>query len=137
MIRLETVRKLALSYPEVSEGERFGHLTWLVRGKAFAWDRPFSKADIKRFGHEEPPDGPILAVMVADLDAKEAVLEAYSEGFFTIPHFEGFAAVLVHLKRATKADVAEVIRDGWLAMAPRTLADAYRDGPKKRPRARS
>lgn len=136
MIRLETVRKLALGYPEVTEGERFGHRTWLVRGKAFAWDRPFSKADIKRFGHEAPPDGPILAVMVADLDAKEAVLEAYSDAFFTIPHFNGFAAVLVHLRRATRADVAEVLREAWIATAPHALVDAYRDGAKKRPKAR-
>lgn len=134
MISIDAVRKIALSFPEVTEGERYGHRTWLVRKKAFAWDRPFSKADLKRYGDATPPDGSILAVMVADLDAKEAVLEAYSDAFFTIPHFEGFSAVLVHLKRATKADVAEVLRDGWLAVAPRALVEASRAQTTKKSR---
>ena len=53
--------------PEVTEGQRHGNRTWFVGGKAFAWERPFSKADIRRFGDVTPPDGQILAVSVADL----------------------------------------------------------------------
>ena len=47
---LDGVARLALSLPEAVEGERHGNRTWFVRGKGFAWERPFSKADIKRFG---------------------------------------------------------------------------------------
>src|SRR3954471_9486740 len=84
--------------PQVTEGERHGHRTWSVAGKAFAWERPFSKADIRRFGDEAPPEGPILALVVEDLGEKEAVLAAATKGFFTIPHFDGYAAVLVQLR---------------------------------------
>ena len=84
-------------FPEVEEGTSYGNLAWKVRGKMFAWDRPFSKADIKRFGDEPVPDGPILGVKVDDLAEKEAVLASGTPGIFTIPHFDGFAALLVQL----------------------------------------
>jgi len=74
MVSVEEVAELAMALPEVTVGERFGNRTWFVDGKAFAWERPFSKADIKRFGDETPPEGPILAVSVEDLGEKEAVL---------------------------------------------------------------
>jgi hypothetical protein len=125
VLTVDDVARLALELPEVTEGERHRHRTWFVAGKAFAWERPFSKADIKRYGDATPPDGPILAVAVADLGEKEAVLAANRDAFFTIPHFDGYAAVLVQLRRATKRAVREALVDAWLACAPEALAAAH------------
>lgn len=116
---------MAMELPGVTEGERYGNRTWSVGGKGFAWERPFSKADIRRFGDTTPPDGPILAVRVADLGEKEAVLAANPKAFFTIPHFDGFATVLIQLKVVAKRPVREALLDGWLACAPPDLADEY------------
>ena len=85
-------------------------------------------ADLRRFGDQTPPDGPILAVRVEDLAGKEAVLAAHPAAFFTIPHFGGFAAVLIQLPVVADGDLAEAITDGWLAMAPPALARQYLDG---------
>ena len=132
MVRLDEAGRMAMGLPEVTEGERHGNRTWSVAGKAFAWERPFSKADIRRFGDATPPDGPILAVRVEDLAEKDAVLAAHPKAFFTIPHFDGYSAVLIQLKTVTKRVLLEAIIDGWLACAPRKLADEYTEEGRSR-----
>jgi hypothetical protein len=128
MATLEDAAALAARLPEVIEGEDkhgHGHRTWAVGGKAFAWERPFSKADIKRYGSEAPPEGAIVAVTVADLAEKEAILAAGIPGFFTIPHFYGYKAYLIQLQAVTDDDLAEAITDAWLSQAPASLAERY------------
>ena len=67
MATIDDAAQMAMALPDVTEGARWHKRTWSVAGKAFAWERPFSKADIKRFGDAVLPDGPILAVRVEDL----------------------------------------------------------------------
>jgi hypothetical protein len=140
MAGIDDVAALVAELPETAEGEHHGTRTWSVRGNGFVWERPFSKADIKRFGVQTPPAGPILAVRVADLHDKEALLAAHPEALFTIPHFDGYAAVLIQLSAVSTAVLRDVLLDGWLAFAPTDVAEAHlnrrgparrRDGPKR------
>jgi hypothetical protein len=125
VVTLDDVAQLALELPEVVEGERYGNRTWSVRGKGFAWERPFSKADLKRFGDVAPPAGPILAVRVEDLGEKEAVLAAQPAAFFTIPHFDGHPAILIQLQKVSQGALRDALVDGWLACAPPNLVEQY------------
>jgi hypothetical protein len=128
MMTIDDVAVIAAALPEVTEGESRGSRTWSVRGRTFAWERPFSKADIKRFGDQTPPDGPIVAVRVGDLAEKEAMLAAHPGAFFTIPHFDGYSAVLIQLSNVSSTELRDGVVDGWLACAPAALAAEYLAG---------
>lgn len=130
MATIEDVAEAAAQLPEVTEGERHGNRTWFVGRKAFAWERPFSQADLRRFGDQTPPGGPILAVRVADLGEKEALLAAHPEAFFTIPHFDGYAAVLIELPKVAAPALCAAVTDGWLACAPPALAEEFARRPR-------
>lgn len=121
MATLDDVARRALALPEVTEGTRHGTRTWAVRGKVFAWERPLTKADVKRYGDVPPPPGPLLAVSVADLGDKQPVLAAGGGAVFDIPHFHDFAAVLVELDRVGDATLQELLEDAWAVAAPPAL----------------
>ncbi len=111
--------------PEVAEGEHHGHATWSVRANGIAWLRPFSKADLKRFGDQTPPAGPILAIHTKDLHEKEGVLAADINGVFTIQHFNHYPAVLVELDVIDPLDLRDLLVDAWLYVAPAELVEDF------------
>jgi hypothetical protein len=118
------VRRLALALPEATEEELHGLPSWRVRGKLFVWERPLRKSDLRALG-DSAPDGPILGARVEHLGAKEALIADDPEVFFTIPHFDGYAAVLILIERITLDVLEEVIVEAWLARAPKRLAREY------------
>jgi len=118
------VERLALALPETAEGTSRGLRQWRVKGKGFVWDRPLRRSDLEALG-DAAPNGPILGAWVEDLGAKEALLADDPDVYFTTPHFDGYAAVLVRLERIALDELHELVVEAWLSRAPKRLAKAY------------
>jgi hypothetical protein len=112
--------ELALALPEVTKQvSPDGRPTYQVNGKTFAFHRP------------PRPDAPfddVLAIWVDGLEVKDILLADPREIFFTTPHWNGYAAVLLHipaLRRLKKAELRDLLVDAWLTKAPKRVAKAW------------
>ncbi len=123
MVSQSDVRSIALSLAQTRE--EAGHFAFSVRAgkkyKGFAW------VWLERVAPRKPrvPRDDVLAVRVADLQAKEILLMADPQRFFTEPHYDGFPAVLVRLKQIDRATLRDVLIDAWKAQAPKALAATF------------
>lgn len=133
----EDVDRICASLPGTWLGTSWGDVpTWLVphrvrdgvdRGKGFVLYRKPGRTAI-----DPATGGPftdLLVIRTASEADKAALVE--SDGpFFTIPHFDGYNAVLVQLSRlgeVTLQELTEVIVEAWRAMAPKQLVREYDD----------
>jgi hypothetical protein len=124
MTTWDDVRALALAMPGAEEFVTRGDLAWRTRpsGKLFVWERPLRKPDLAETG---PQLGPIAGVRVTDEGEKLALIASDPDVFFTIHHFDGYSAVLLHLDRISHERLGEVIVDSWIAVAPKKAVAAY------------
>jgi hypothetical protein len=100
---------------------------WRVGKKLLAWERPLRPADREALVAQgfQLPEGDILGVRVADEGVKFALISDDPAVYFTTPHFEGYAAVLVKLAEIDVGDLEELIIEAWLARAPRKLVQEF------------
>jgi hypothetical protein len=121
----DDVRRIVASLPETQESRhKSGHLSWSVKDKSLAWERPLRKGDLAALGAAAPA-GDILGVRVPDLGAKEALLADNDGAIFTIPHFNGYPAVLVTMDDVDVGELEELIVEAWLSRAPAKLVKAF------------
>jgi len=128
----DDVRRIALALPQINERISHGHPSWRAKDKGFVWERPLRRADLVALG-EDAPTGPILGARVEHLVAKEALLADDPDVYFSTPHFDGYAVVLVRLEAIGLEELEELIVEAWLTRAPKRLAKEYvetRLGPR-------
>jgi hypothetical protein len=130
------VRRIALALPGVTEVE--GRFAFDVENKgkrkgiAWVW---LERVDPKK---ARVPNPEVLAVRVRDQAEKAMLLGADPERFFTEPHYNGYPAVLVRLKKVTRAQLGQLLREAWRCQAPRALVEAADPRPPaRRKKARS
>ena len=108
----DDVRRIALALPETEERSSYGTPGFRVKDRLFARIR-------------EPG---VLVVWVADEAEKDFLIRADPEKFFTIPHYDGHASVLVRLAAVDRDELAELLTDAWRTRAPRRVAEAFDAG---------
>ena len=107
----DDVRRIALSLPETAEKPWFNTPGFRVKDKGFLRIR------------SEAEGG--LVVFVADLGEKDALLASDPSKFFTIPHYDGYPAVLVDLAAIDVDELRELITDSWRLKAPKRVLKAF------------
>jgi hypothetical protein len=112
----DDVRRIALALPEVIEKPWYNTPGFRVKDTGFLRVRTEAEG--------------ALVVFVADLGEKEALLASDPDKFFTTPHYDGHAIVLVNLPEVEVDELTELIVDSWRVKAPaRVLAALEQDLP--------
>lgn len=106
----DDVRAAGLGLPECEEGTSYGTPALKVRKKLMCRLRT-------------GPDA--LAVRVLDEGDKQALLQSDPAVFFTTPHYDGYAYVLVRLEAVSRETLGELIEDAWRTVAPKRLVAGY------------
>ncbi|QAB16907.1 hypothetical protein Leucomu_02260 [Leucobacter muris] len=129
MAAFDDVRAIALALPETEEREggwRMGPSWRVVGGAMFAWSRPVTGKDLAWMRERgEDPGDPVLGVRVAGDEAKRELLAAFPRVAFTIPHFDGYASVLLRLPLVDPGLLRELVIVSWLLQARRRTARAW------------
>ena len=119
----DDVRRIALALPDTAEGEDGFGFSVLNKGKqkGFAWSWK------ERIDPKKPrvPSSTVIAVRVANLQEKEALLASGGEAIFTEPHYNGYPAVLVRLPLIELDELRELIEDAWRCQAPKPVVRAW------------
>lgn len=128
MATLDDVRRLVAALPGTDEHASYGGLpSWRVAGRGFVWERPLRArdlADLAALG-VPAPEGTLLGVRTADEGEKAELLAADPDVYLTVPHFDGYPAVLVRLERIGLDELVEVVDAAWRTRAPAALRRAH------------
>jgi hypothetical protein len=119
--------RLALAMPETSkEVSDEGRPTYLAHGKMFCFHRGPRKDAVDPETGERMED--VLAFRVDGLEAKELLLSDPRGIFFTTPHWNGYAAVLMRipdLERIDEEELRDLVVEAWLTRAQKRVAKAW------------
>lgn len=107
----DDVRRIALDLPEVIERSSYNTPGFRVKDKLFLRIRAEAEGG--------------LVVFTESLEEKEALLASDPAVFFTTPHYDGHASVLVHLEAVDVDELTEIITDSWLVRAPARVRKAH------------
>jgi hypothetical protein len=118
--------ELALAMPEATKDVEDGRPKYLVHEKMFCFHRGPRKDAVDAETGERLTD--VLAFRVADLGVKELLISDARGIYFTTPHWNGYAAVLVRIRdldRLDRDELRDLVEEAWLTRAQKRLAKAW------------
>ena len=129
MTSLDDVATVCLALPETTEVTSRDARQWRVKDKLFVWERPLRRRDLEELG-DAAPTGTVLGARVPDEGAKQALLAAEPQVYFTTSHFDGYPAVLVRLDEIVRDELTELAAEAWACRAPRRLLAEHPLAPR-------
>jgi hypothetical protein len=123
---MKDLDRLALALPEATKEVEDGRPTYKVHGKMFCFHRSPRKDAIDPETGERLED--VLVFRVADLGVKEMLLADARGVYFTTPHWNGYAAVLMRIRDLAKLDrdeLCDLVEEAWLTRAQKRLAQEW------------
>lgn len=127
MATMADLDELALAMPQATkELSDDGRPAYHVHGKLFCFHRGRRKDALDPKTGERLDD--VLMFRVADLGVKDLMLADERGIFFTTPHFDGYAAVLMHipdLARLEREELEDLVAEAWLTRAQKRVAKAW------------
>ena len=115
MATLDDVRRIALSLPGAEERASYGGAaSFRTKPRGFAY-------------HREDVDAVVL--YVPSEEDKHALIASDPKIFFTEPHYDGYAAVLVRLGAVSVDELAELVTDSWRLRAPKSDVKRFDSQP--------
>ena len=127
MATLADLDEIALSLPQTTkELSDDGRPSYLVHGKFFCLHRSRRRDAVDPETGERLDD--VLMFRVADLGVKELMLADDRGVYFTTPHFDGYAAVLIRIPDLTRLDrdeLEDLVVEAWLTRAQKRVAKAW------------
>jgi hypothetical protein len=122
--RVEDVHALAEAMPHVTVTPGpLGNPVYQVGGRSFVFFRNPRPDAVDPATGERYAD--VIVIWVPSESDKQALVHDPASPFFTTPHFHGHLSVLLRASRVgelTRAELAEVIEDAWLARASKRRA---------------
>jgi hypothetical protein len=111
------VRKLALSFPGMTEGTSYGEHAFLLDGKFFS-----------RFNAKEQG-----LVVYAEETLRDALLAGKAATYFTTDHYRSYPYVLARLERLPRTELAALFEAAFRAKAKKKRVAEYEAGKLQRP----
>ncbi|GAB3644823.1 MmcQ/YjbR family DNA-binding protein [Glycomyces tarimensis] len=106
----DDVVAIAKRFPEVEETTSWQTPSLKVKGRFFARLRTEAEGGL---------------AIVCDPSEKAALLAAADPAFFTTPHYDGYAMILVDLDRIDLERLEDLVEDAWQRKAPVRVRKAF------------